>query len=349
MFQSIKRIFCGDDRPWKRGFERLPQVSITDDRVQIDDFRNFRYSCDGKHDSHYETRHFNVCDVRTLDFIVVPFQASSRFAHTMMSFGFDDGAHAVVSVEARLRRGQKYSLLKGLLGFYSIMYVIADERDAIGHRTEYRGNEVFLYRVAAEQTELEQLFCQVMRYAEKLPTAPERYNTLINNCATSIRYHVNSIWPGQIPWGWGVLMPGRADFLAYRLGLLKSNETFQQTRQRARINDLAAGNWHDERFSQLIRAKQVLIGKTEFALCAKLNGIRVLFSLPNISELHFGNCVCLWAWLGDRMAITGSTACRGDSASRDNVRWKYGRRRICGRRRCCFATRRRRRNPDARF
>ncbi|QDT12441.1 hypothetical protein K239x_44510 [Planctomycetes bacterium K23_9] len=256
MFQAIKRLFSSDDRPWKAGFERLPQVQIQGDQLQIDDFRNFRYHCDGTHEQKYETRQFAISDVRTLDFIVVPFQDSSRFAHTMMSFGFADQSHLVVSIEARLRRGQKYSLWKGLIGFYQIMYVIADERDAIGHRTEYRGDEVFVYGVAAEQSQLEQLLSRVTKHASQLPRKPERYNTLTHNCATNIRDHVNAIWPGRIPWGWGVLMPGRADFLAYRLGLLKSDETFEATRQRARINDLAAGNWHDERFSQLIRSKR---------------------------------------------------------------------------------------------
>jgi hypothetical protein len=256
MFSLLKRICCGDDRPWKAGFEKLPQIEIDDNHLTVNDFRNFRYHCDGGHDARFESRQYNSTDIRTLDFIVVPFQKSSRFAHTMMSFGFADKTHVVVSVEARLRRGQKYSLWKGLVGFYPIMYVVADERDAIGHRTECRGNEVFVYGVEAQQPQLEQLFRQVMQHAAQLPSAPERYNTLTNNCATSIRDHVNAIWPARIPWGWGVLMPGRADFLAYRLGLLKSDETFEQTRQRARINDLASGNWHNEHFSQLIRSKR---------------------------------------------------------------------------------------------
>ncbi|MGB7344102.1 MAG: DUF4105 domain-containing protein [Pirellulaceae bacterium] len=256
MFRTIKRLCCGDERPWKAGFAKLPRVTIAGDELRIDDFRNFRYHCNGAADQAYETRRYMISDVRALDFIVVPFQNSTRFAHTMMSFGFADQTHLVVSVEARLRKGQRYSLWKGLLGLFPIMYVVADERDAIGHRTECRGNEVFVYRVAADQSHLEQLFRAVMQHVADLPTKPERYNTVTNNCATSIRDHVNAIWPARIPWGWGVLMPGRAGFLAYRLGLLESDETFEETRQRARINDLAAGNWQEERFSQLIRAKQ---------------------------------------------------------------------------------------------
>ncbi len=256
MFKTIKRLFIGDQRPWNVGFERLPVVRFNGDEVRVEGFRNFRYACDGSHEASYETRDYQISNVRTVDFIVVPFQNSSRFAHTMISFGFADQTQLVVSVEARLRQTQTYSLWKGLLGFFPLMYIIADERDAIGHRTEYRGNDVFLYPIAAEQDELEQFLRAVLQRAGSLSLRTERYNTLVNNCATNIRDHINSIWPRRVPWGWGVLMPGRADYLAYRLGLLASDETFAQTRQRARINDLAAGNWHDDRFSELIRANR---------------------------------------------------------------------------------------------
>ena len=256
MFSFFKRLLFGDFREWKVGFDRLPLVKIDGDKVEIDGYRNFRYDQNGCHVASYETRHYQISNVRTVDFIVVPFQNSQRFAHTMMSFGFGDQTQLVVSVEARLRKMQKYSLYKGLFGFFPIMYVIADERDAIGHRTEYRGDDVYLYPVDAEQHELECFLRGVLERAGKLSLRPERYNTITNNCANNIRSHVNAIWPNRIPWGWGVLFPGRADYLAYKLGLLKSDETFEMTREKARINDLAAGNWKDNDFSQLIRANR---------------------------------------------------------------------------------------------
>ena len=226
------------------------------DKVQVDGFRNFRYDKNGSHVASYEAREYLISEVRSVDFIVVPFQASPSFAHTMMSFGFEDKTQLVISVEARLKVGQRFSLGKGLLGFFPIMYVIADERDAIGHRTEYRGDDVYLYAVDAQQRELECFLRGVLQRAAKLGVKPERYNTLTNNCATNIRSHINAIWPRRVPFGWGVLFPGRADYLAYKLGLLKSNETFETTRERSRINDLAAGNWQDTDFSRLIRANQ---------------------------------------------------------------------------------------------
>ncbi|NND99370.1 MAG: DUF4105 domain-containing protein [Pirellulaceae bacterium] len=253
----MRRLFRLTERPWKLGFARVPRVRVDGDHVQIDHFRDFRYHRDGSHEDSYARRSFMISHVRHVDFIVVPFQGASHLAHTMMSFGFDDGSQLVVSVEARLRESQHYSIWKGLLWSYPIMYVIADERDAIGHRTEFRGDDVYLYGVHATDEEVRQFLRNVLERAERLAERPERYHTVLNNCATNIRDHVNSIWPGRVPWGWGVLFSGRADCFAYRLGFLKSDETFETTRQRARINDLAAGHWLNDQFSELIRSNRV--------------------------------------------------------------------------------------------
>ena len=67
----------------------------------------------------------------------------------MMSFGTSDDQYLVVSVEARRRMNQKYSIIKGVFGAFPLMYVIADERDAIGQRVECRGDDVFLYPSSA--------------------------------------------------------------------------------------------------------------------------------------------------------------------------------------------------------
>ena len=225
------------------------------DQVEIENFRNFRYECDGTHEENYETRQFNIPDIVTADFIVVPFASQPDLAHTMMSFGTRDDQHLVVSVEARRRWQQKYGILKGIFGAFPLMYAIADERDAIGQRTEMRGDDVYLYRSSAEPDEVQRFFRCVIARADKLSKSPERYNTITNNCLTNIRFHINRLWPGQIPWNWRVLINAHSDYLAYKLGLLETNDTFESTREHANITDKAKGHWHREDFSQLIRAE----------------------------------------------------------------------------------------------
>ena len=230
-------------------------MKLEGNEVHIENFRNYRYECHGICGGNYESRVVKVDELEVAEFIVVPFASQPDLAHTMMSFGTRDGQHTVVSVEARRRLNQKYSIAKGLFGVFPLMYVIADERDAIGQRTEIRGDDVYLYRVKASPEQVQSFFRCVIARVDKLSRSPEKYNTITNNCLTNIRFHLNRIWPGRIPWNWRILINAHSDYLAYKLCLLESLDTFEATREQANVTPRAKGNWHREDFSQLIRAK----------------------------------------------------------------------------------------------
>jgi len=249
-----QKINPDDGGPWDVGMERVPLVQIEGNEVHIQNFRNFRYECDGSYDENYETRTVKINELESAEFIVVPFASRPDLAHTMMSFGSSDGQHTVVSVEARRRLNQKYGIIKGIFGAFPLMYVIADERDAIGQRTEMRGDQVYLYRVRATAEEVQVFFRSVLARVDKLSKSPEKYNTITNNCLTNIRFHLNGIWPGRVPWNWRILINAHSDYLAYKHCLLDSHESFESTREQANITPRAKGNWHREDFSQLIRA-----------------------------------------------------------------------------------------------
>ena len=240
--------------PWDVGMERIPLVTFDGDCVTIENYRNFRYECDGTYEENYEIRTIDISALVSADFIVVPFATQPDLAHTMMSFGLDDGQHVVVSVEARRRLNQKYGILKGIFGAFPLMYAVADERDAIGQRTEMRGDDVYLYPSSATAQEIQVFFQCVMQRVHKLSQSPEKYNTITNNCLTNIRCHINRIWPRRVPWNWRLLINAHSDYLAYKLGMLQGDESFKSTREHANITSKAKGNWHREDFSALIRS-----------------------------------------------------------------------------------------------
>ena len=242
--------------PWDVGMEKSPLVTFEGEQtVVIENFRNFRYDCDGSHVENYETRTVQISDLEYAEFIVVPFSTQPDLAHTMMTFGSSDGQHTVVSIEARRRLNQNFGLTKGIFGAYPLMYVIADERDAIGQRTEIRGDDVYLYRSIATPEQVQTFFGCVMRRVDKLSREPETYNTITNNCLTNIRFHINQIWPKLIPWNWRILINAHSDYLAYKIGLLETDESFESTQQKANITPKAKGNLHREDFSKLIRER----------------------------------------------------------------------------------------------
>ena len=240
--------------PWDVGMEKSPRVTFNGQQsVVVENYRNFHYQADGSHDGNYETRTVPVSELAYAEFVVIPFANQPSLAHTMMSFGTCDGRHTVVSIEARRRLNQKYGVIKGMFGAFPLMYVIADERDAIGQRTEIRGDEVYLYRIKATPEQVQEFFLCVMQRVDKLSREPETYNTITNNCLTNIRTHMNRIWPKVVPWNWRILINAHSGYLAYKLGLLDTDESFALTQQKANITAKAKGKWRREDFSKLIR------------------------------------------------------------------------------------------------
>lgn len=244
--------------PWDPQFSVTPTATGVGDLVEVHGVRNFRYAASDAYIPRYENRVYDLSQVRSVDFIVVPFRKNPDLAHTMLSFGFDDNQFLALSVEARRQVGQEYSAVRGALGQYELIYVLADERDVIPLRTRYRGDDTYIYRSNATPTQARALLIDVFDRANKLQQRPELYNTLTNNCTTNLRDHINRVMPGRIPWTHGTLLTGHADHVAYQLGLLERAEhengtPFEQLRERARVNELANRYEHESDFSRLIR------------------------------------------------------------------------------------------------
>jgi hypothetical protein len=238
---------------WQPPYATLPVAELQEDQVRIRNIRNFHYFREDVFVPQYYDKTIPLRDVKSVDFIVVPFKEAPSLAHTMLSFGFADGEYLGVSVEARMRERQKYSPIDGVLGQYELMYVIADERDVIQLRTEHRDVEVRVYRTKISPEEARALFVDVLQRANKLAREPELYHTLTNNCTTNLVDHVNRLRPGQVPYSIGVLLPGHSDRLAYDLGLLDTELSFSELRRASRVNELAQRHKGHPSFSTLIR------------------------------------------------------------------------------------------------
>ena len=94
----------------------------------------------------------------------------------------------------------------------------------------------------------------MLESANRLNDRPEFYNTLTNNCTTRILDHANQVSDRKIRWGREVLLPGYADELAMRLGLLNATGTIEDVRARFLINQRARQFANAPDFSSRIRA-----------------------------------------------------------------------------------------------
>ena len=242
-----------NNRDWAPQHARLPRIDLDGSRIVVHDVRNFDYVTENDPIERFETRAYDLRDLETVDYIVVPFAAAPLLAHTMLSFGFADGRYLISSVEVRLEKGEFYSPLLGSMRQFEIMYVMADERDAVGLRANNRGDDVFVYRVQTTPEKVRELFVDIADRVNHLYEQPEFYDTVTNNCTTNIARHVNRIAPSQIPYGAEVLLPGLSGQLAYNLGLLDRSVPFEELERRSNVSTLARLHRNSPDFSAKIR------------------------------------------------------------------------------------------------
>ncbi|MEJ7813461.1 MAG: DUF4105 domain-containing protein [Gemmatimonadaceae bacterium] len=242
-----------NDRVWSSDQAVLPYATLDGHVARVHNIRDTRYRTTSDFDPRYYDRVFDLDSIETAWFVVEPFSGVKGPAHTFLSFGFANGSYVAISAEIRKERGESFSPLAGMLRRYELMYVVADERDVIGLRANYRHDDVYLYPVRATRAQVRAMFVDMLERANRLGERPEFYNTLTNTCTTNIVRHVNAIAPKKVPFSYKVLLPGYSDRLANDLGLLETSVPFEETRRRAKINDRARIYADSANFSAGIR------------------------------------------------------------------------------------------------
>jgi hypothetical protein len=254
-----KRIAPSNFRDWRPEQSVLPQAEFQGEQVTVRNVRNCKYFANDLYMVDYYDKTIDLERVEGVDFIVVPFKGMPALAHVMISFQIagPDGTrdHLAVSVETRKERDENYNPVKGSTNAYELMYVVADERDVIQYRTNYNGEDVYLYHTVATPEASKALLVDVLTRANQVAKQPEFYDTLTNNCTSNIVQHVNRIKPNRIVADYRVLLPGYSDALAYDEGLIEKHGTFPETKQQAYVNPAAQRYAGREDFSEMIRRR----------------------------------------------------------------------------------------------
>lgn len=241
-------------RDWAPENAVLATAEFDGDLVTVRNVRNNIYVTKDQFAIDHYDQTYDLRELETIDFIVVPIKEVPGLAHTMLSFGFDGGDYLCVSGEIRKEAGESYKPFQGVFNQYELMYVVGDERDLVKLRTNFREDDVYLYRSKATPEQAKLVFVDVMQRVNKLAAEPEFYNTLTNNCTSNIVSHVNKVTPGKVsPWNLRAVLPGFSDKLAYDLGLIESKGSFEATKYSARVSHLAKAYANDPRFSERIR------------------------------------------------------------------------------------------------
>jgi hypothetical protein len=243
------------DADWTSDQQILPEVTFREDSVAIKNIRNINYQSTSEYTPAYYDATYDLNALRSVWFIVE--RLSSWWAgpaHTMLSFEFEGPRYLVVSIEIRKKKGQQFSPLKGLFKQYELMYVIADERDALLLRTNYRRDPVYLFKTTATSEQARALLTDMLRRAETLRLKPEFYNTAFSSCTTNIVQHLRRLFPGTIPLSYKILLPGYSGELAYKIGFLDTSKPFEELEAESLITPRALELRDREEYSSWVRS-----------------------------------------------------------------------------------------------
>jgi hypothetical protein len=245
-----------NDRQWQADLALLPYATIAGDIVTVHNIRNLDYRSEFDYTIAYYDKRYDLTQLNSIDLFAV-YWMGNAIAHTIISFNFGDKDYLAVSIEARKELGEGYSTIKGFFRQYELTYIVADERDVIRLRTNYRKDpieDVYLYRLHPPKENVRRLFLEYLRQINNLHDKPAFYNTLLDNCTTAIWFNtrVNS---GHLPFSWKILLSGYLPEYIYESGGLNTKIPFERLREQAHINAIAQQLDKSPDFSQGIRAQ----------------------------------------------------------------------------------------------
>ena len=238
-------------RNWSPDVALTARAVFDGDHVTIENVRNFKYRSESDYDQRWETRTYDLNRIRGVD-LFLSFWGPTEIAHTIASWEFEDGQHLAISIETRKERRESYSALRGLFRQYELYYVVADERDLVGLRTNYRGEQVYLYRIHIPASQARALLIDYLNEVNRLADHPQWYNALTQNCTTTIRSHAQNAGAGG-RLDWRLLANGHLDELLYERGQIDTDLPLADLRARSNITERAKAADDAPDFSARIR------------------------------------------------------------------------------------------------
>src|SRR5262249_18359262 len=155
----------------------------------------------------------------------------------------DNAPPVCVSIEARREKGEGFDPLASLFKQFELIYVVGEERDVVGVRTNVRGEKVYMYHIKAPTEGVRRLF---MIYADRINELADRtewYQLLTSSCTINIvRYATAAGREG--PWDLRHFLNGWTDRYLYDAGRLDTSAPFEEFRAKSQINDAAKAADH---------------------------------------------------------------------------------------------------------
>lgn len=232
-----QRIAPSNQRIWADDVAQMTTGTVVGRHVTLHNVRNFEWRSNTDYTQRWETRDYDLERLNSVD-MIMSYWSGAAIAHLLISFGFEDGAHVVFSVEIRREKHESFSEIGGFFKEFGLSILAADERDVIRVRTNVRGEDDYLYRIRMPVPEMRALFLSYIEQANSLVKTPRFYNTITVNCTTLV-YHMMKHIVGYLPLDYRLILSGYIPEYVYRVGGLDNRFSLAELRARGRFTERA--------------------------------------------------------------------------------------------------------------
>src|SRR6516164_225482 len=243
-------ISASNDRNWAADVAHGITGTIDGDRLTVRNLRSFSWRTETDYTEHWEERTYDLSKLRSLDLFLVYWMGPS-IAHTIMSFGFEDGRYLDFSIELRRSQNDQYSAIAGFFKTHELVYIGADERDLLTLRKE-RHEQIQLYRLRTPPERARALLVEYIEQANDLAAHPRFYNTLTTNCTTTI-FDMMQIVTSSIPFDWRIILTGHLPSYLYEHDAVDTRIPLEELRQRADVTSQVEAELSEAEFSSRLR------------------------------------------------------------------------------------------------
>ena len=243
-------IHPSKDKNWAAAVAHGVIGSLHGDWLRVENVRNFSWNSETDFVERWEERTYDLSKLRSLDLYLV-YWMGPAIAHTIMSFGFQDGRYLDFSIEVRRTRNEEYSAIAGLFKTNELVFIGADERDLLTLR-KARHEDVRLYRLGTPPALARALLIQYIDRANDLAVHPRFYNTLTTNCTTTI-FDMSRAVNSSVPLDWRIILTGYLPGYLYERGAVDTRIPLEELSRRADVNGRIDARLNEKDFSSLIR------------------------------------------------------------------------------------------------
>ncbi len=238
------------DRQWAGDHLKAAAVETKGNQLVVRDLRDFQYMANGKVTARFRDQTYDMSKLLDVWFVSSPFKDLPSAAHTFFTFRFSDGNALAVSVEARREVGEDYSVWKGMLRQYELLYVWGTERDLLRLRAVARGDTVQLFKTSMTPAQGKAFLTALAAQSEAARTVPRFYNSLSANCTTEMFRAVNSSLNTSLPmWGTAMIFSAKTPESLMKAGLIQGPVDYAKSDITDRLRTIS----NDARFSERLR------------------------------------------------------------------------------------------------